>query len=461
MNIKQEFTVDHERINALMDISADQNKVDIILNKALELKGLNLEESAVLLNINDDSLLQKIYDAAKKLKETIYGKRIVLFAPLYLSNYCTNNCLYCGFRSDNKNIKRKMLTSDEVIEETKQILNTGHKRLLLVAGEDTSKCNLDFIEEIINKIYEQKVMNGEVRRLNINIAPLKTEEFERLAEFGIGTYQCFQETYHKETYKIMHPTGLKANYEWRLGTMERALSAGLHDVGMGALFGLTDFRYEVLALLSHSEYLDKKFGVGPHTLSIPRIEPADGSKLSESPPHAIDDKTFKKIVAVLRLSVPYTGIILSTRERPEVRRELLEVGVSQISAGSKTNPGGYTEKQATEQFSIGDTRSLDEVINELAENDFIPSFCTSCYRVGRVGKDFMDLAKPGLIQRFCNPNAILTFAEYLVDYASEETKQAGFNAITKHINEIKDEKTKSKIKDQLEQIKSGERDIFC
>lgn len=460
MSTTSKFTINEDYLTSLMNLSTDEEKVEQILAKALELKGLSLEESAVLLNIEDDQLLEKICKTAKLLKEKIYGKRIVLFAPLYLSNYCTNNCLYCGFRADNKNIERKMLNVDEVVSETSKILNTGHKRVLLVAGEDLNKCNLDFVEQVINKIYEQKIMNGEVRRLNLNIAPLSTEEFKRLASFGIGTYQCFQETYHKETYKKMHPTGLKANYNWRLETMERALSAGLHDVGMGVLFGLTDYKFEVLALLSHSAYLDEKFGVGPHTLSIPRIEPADGSAVSEQPPFAVDDKSFKKIVAVLRLSVPYTGIILSTREKAETRRELLEVGVSQISAGSKTNPGGYSDKKSTEQFSVGDTRSLDEVINELAENDFIPSFCTSCYRVGRTGKDFMDLAKPGLIQKFCNPNAIITFAEYLTDYASEETKKAGFESIDKHINEIKDEKAKEKLVKQLEEIKQGKRDLY-
>lgn len=460
MQAASKFTIDEDYITGLMNSSVDIKKVEEILTKALDLKGLSLEESAVLLNIEDDELLEKVCKTAKALKEKIYGKRIVLFAPLYLSNYCTNNCLYCGFRADNKTIKRKMLTVDEVVEETSKILKTGHKRVLLVAGEDLNKCNLDFVEQVINKIYEQKIMNGEVRRLNLNIAPLSTEEFKRLASFGIGTYQCFQETYHKETYKKMHPTGLKANYDWRLETMERALSAGLHDVGMGALFGLTDYRFEVLALLSHSEYLDKKFGVGPHTLSIPRIEPADGSEVSEQPPFAVDDKSFKKIVAVLRLSVPYTGLILSTREKASTRRELLEVGISQISAGSKTNPGGYSDEKATEQFAVGDTRSLDEVINELAENDFIPSFCTSCYRVGRTGKDFMDLAKPGLIQKFCNPNAIVTFAEYLLDYATEETKKVGFESIDKHINEIKDEKTKDKVINQLEEIKKGKRDFY-
>lgn len=452
--------IDESIINDLIEKKTQASEVDEILNKALKLEGLTLSESAALLNIDDISVLERVFKAAKTLKEKIYGKRIVMFAPLYLSNYCSNNCLYCGFRIDNKEIARKMLTVDEAVEEARQIMNTGHKRLLLVAGEDTQRCTLDYVEEIVKKIYEQKILNGEVRRLNINIAPLSLDDFKRLAGFGLGTYQSFQETYHKATYKEMHPQGLKANYDWRLETMDRALQGGMQDIGMGALFGLTDHRFEVLAMLMHAQHLDKTYGVGPHTLSIPRIEPAQGSALSEQPPHAIDDITFKKIVAVLRLSVPYTGIILSTRERAEMRRELLDLGVSQLSAGSKTNPGGYTDKQSTEQFSIGDTRALDTVVKELTDGGYIPSFCTSCYRLGRVGKDFMDLAKPGLIQKFCQPNALMTLKEYLLDYASEETKKSGFECIEHHLGEITDEKVLARVNRQLQDIQEGHRDLF-
>lgn len=457
---KTNVIINEEKIYDLMEKKAPKAQINEILNKALQLKGLSLEESAILLNISDEETLNTVFKAAKDLKEKIYGKRIVLFAPLYLSNYCSNNCLYCGFRRDNTEIARKMLSADEAVQEAREIMNQGHKRVLLVAGEDTQKCNLDYIEEIIKKVYEQKVFNSEVRRININVAPMSVEDFKRLASFGIGTYQSFQETYHKETYKTMHPQGLKANYEWRLETMDRALQGGLHDIGMGALFGLTDHRFEVLATLMHAEHLDKTYGVGPHTLSVPRIEPAKGSEVSENPPHAIDDITFKKIVAVLRLSVPYTGIILSTRERASMRREVLDIGVSQISAGSKTNPGGYkADKDSTEQFSMSDTRSLDEVVKELTDNNFIPSFCTSCYRNGRVGKDFMDLAKPGLIQRFCQPNALMTFKEYLIDYASEATKASGEKAIEHHLSEISDEKLKAKVTAQLADIDNGTRDL--
>ncbi len=460
MSKLSEQIIPEKQINDLMELKPTQSKIDEILNNALNLKGLSVEETAYLLNIDDDETLDKLFKAAKTVKEKIYGKRIVLFSPLYVSNYCTNNCLYCGFRYDNKDIIRRKLTVDEVVQEAQKIVNMGHKRILLVAGEDKNAVNLDYIEEIIQKMYELKIMNGEVRRININIAPLSIEEFKRLKSFNIGTYQSFQETYHEETYKKMHPTGLKANYEYRVKTMDRALQAGLNDVGAGVLFGLTDYRFEVLALLSHAQHLDKKYGTGPHTISVPRIEPASGSEISEKPPFAIDDKTFKKIIAILRISVPYTGIILTTRETSKFRREGLELGISQVSAGSKTNPGGYSEDNSTEQFTVGDHRSLDEVIKELSESGYLPSFCTSCYRLGRVGKDFMDLAKPGLIQRFCQPNALVTFREYLDDYASPETKNVGLNAISRYLEGINDEKLLHKVKSMLSRVENGERDIY-
>jgi len=452
--------IPEEKINDLKETRPAQEKINEVLNKAMLLKGLTMEDASVLLNIEDDETLKRLFKAAKTVKEKIYGKRIVLFSPLYVSNYCTNNCLYCAFRLANKEMKRRKLTVDEVVQEAASIINMGHKRILLVAGEDMNQINLDYIEEVIRKIYELKIMKGEVRRININIAPLSVEDFKRLKTFNIGTFQSFQETYHSETYKIMHPSGLKANYEYRVETMDRAFQAGLDDIGVGVLYGLTDYRFEVLAQLAHAEYLDKTYGTGPHTISIPRIEPAAGSEIAEHPPHAVSDKDFKKIVAVLRLAVPYTGIILTTRERADFRTQVLELGVSQMSAGSKTNPGGYHEEDSTEQFQVGDHRSLDEVIRELAETGYLPSFCTSCYRLGRVGKDFMDLAKPGLIQKFCQPNAILTFTEFLEDYASEETKAAGQKCIERHISEIPEARVKEKLHKQLEKIHSGERDIY-
>lgn len=460
MTTLYEQIINEEKINELMNSKPSNDKINEILNKTLELKGLSIEETAYLLNIEDEEQLNKLFKTARIVKEKIYGKRIVLFSPLYVSNYCTNNCLYCGFRFDNKNINRRKLTPDEVVKETQALINTGHKRILLVAGEDKNTINLDYIEEIIKKMYELKVMNGEIRRININIAPLSTEEFKRLKTFGIGTFQSFQETYHPETYKKMHTGGLKANYDYRLETMDRALEAGLDDVGAGVLFGLTDYRFEVLALLSHAQHLEKKYGTGPHTISVPRLEPASGSDVSEHPPFAIDDTTFKKIVSVLRISVPYTGIILTTREKAEFRRDAVSLGISQISAGSKTSPGGYSEDNSTEQFAVGDHRTLDEVIKELSETGYLPSFCTSCYRIGRTGKDFMDYAKPGLIQKFCQPNAMITFKEYLEDYASPETKETGLKAIEQHLSEIKDEKVLANIRKYLERVDNGERDIY-
>ncbi|GBF22873.1 Fe-hydrogenase maturase HydG [Candidatus Gastranaerophilus sp. (ex Termes propinquus)] len=361
---------------------------------------------------------------------------------------------------DNKDIVRQKLAPQEAVVEAKKLMEMGHKRVLLVAGEDTRECNLDYIKEIIDKIYEEKVFNGEIRRLNLNIAPLSTEEYKRLSGFGIGTIQIFQETYHPEVYKKMHPSGPKANYSWRLECMDRALEGGLHDIGMGALFGLCDFRFEVLALLAHSEHLLNKYGVGPHTLSIPRIEPADGSDLSTAPPHAITDEQFKKIVSVLRLSVPYTGMILTTRESAKMRAQVLDLGISQMSAGSKTNPGGYSKSCSTSQFTMADERSLNEVVKYLCEHDFMPSFCTSCYRVGRVGKDFMHSARNGEIHKFCTPNAISTFNEFLADYAEDDVKKEGYALIEREMAKMDDSPLKQGLEKMLTRAQSGERDIY-
>lgn len=460
MDTKKEI-INPDKIYELIDKKVDKNKVEEILNKSLKLKGLTLEESAELLNVQDDETLEMIFKAANTLKEQIYGKRIVLFTPLYASNYCSNNCVYCGFRRDNTKIHRCHLSPKEVVEEAKAIMRMGHKRIILLTGEDYKQAGLDYLQEIMERIYKEKVFNGEIRRINVNIAPLSVEDFKRLNTFGIGTYQVFQETYHKETYTQVHPAGKKANYEWRLEAMDRALEAGIQDVGIGPLFGLADYKFETLATLMHSHHLDSKYGVGPHTISVPRIEHADGAVFSDNPPATMSDKEFKKIVAVLRLSVPYTGLVLSTRETPQLRSELLKLGVSQISAASKVNPGGYhVHKDSAEQFEMSDNRSLDEIIKELMLSGFYPSFCTSCYRKGRVGKDFMDLAKPGLIKRFCHPNAIATLAEYLQDYASEETKKIGFECIKKEIAEIDDEKLKAMTESNLSKIKNGERDLY-
>ncbi len=461
MNILNNTFINEGKINDLISKKAEsQEKINEILNKALNAKGLTLEESAALLNIEDDEILEKLFKTAKIVKEKIYGKRIVLFAPLYAANVCTNNCVYCAFRRDNKNIERRILTPAEVVEEAKAIMRMGHKRILLLTGEDYKDTGLEYIQEIMERIYKTKELNGEIRRININIAPLNVEDFKRLNTFGIGTYQLFQETYHKETYVKVHPAGKKANYEWRVEAMDRALEAGINDLGIGPLFGLADYKFETIATLMHAEHLDKKYGVGPHTISIPRIEPAEGVDFSENPPVEISDKEFKKIVAILRLAVPYTGMVLSTRETPQMRREIIELGISQISAASQTNPGGYyVHKETTSQFTSSDTRSLEEMVVELCEHDFLPSFCTSCYRVGRVGKKFIEHAKTGHIHTYCQPNALSTFKEYLEDYGSEKTKAAGQKLIEKHLQEMPEDKMKELAKKQIKEITEGKRDL--
>lgn len=459
INEKEIFElIDNQKLN---EISLQKE----IIQKSKEAKGLSLSESAALLNINDKETLIELFSTAKEVKEKIYGNRLVLFAPLYLTNLCVNNCLYCAFRKDNKELKRKTLSIEEIKEETEFLVSQGHKRILLVCGEHPKKASMKFIGEAIKTIYDVKIKNGNIRRLNVNTAPLSIENFKTLKSFGIGTYQCFQETYHYETYLKMHPEGPKHDYSWRLFAMDRALQAGIDDVGIGALFGLTDWKFETLALLSHAFNLDQRFGIGPHTISVPRLEPAFNAPVSQKPPYAVDDLSFKKIIAVLRLAVPYTGIILSTRERAELRRELFNVGVSQISAGSRTSPGAYKESKESineyqmEQFQLGDHRSLDEVVKDCCELGYMPSFCTACYRSNRTGDRFMELAKTGNIGKICVPNAITTFNEYKLDFASDETKKVAENFIEKELEKL-DGPTKVKTEKMLQKINEGKRDIF-
>lgn len=462
--------INETQIHNLIDTNQNppSDRVDEILNKALELKGLTLEEAAVLINVSNPEDLEKIFAIAGRIKDEIYGNRLVLFAPLYISNYCSNNCLYCGFRIDNQTIERKVLSIEEIKEETRIILEQGHKRILLLMGEDHEKCSLDYFIEAIYAIYSVRDSKGStIRRINVEIAPLSEEEFKKLSEVPIGTYTVFQETYHKETYAKMHPKGRKHNYLWRLYTMDRALANGMHDVGIGALFGLYDYRFETLALVQHSKHLDEKFGIGPHTISIPRVKPAKNAPASYNPVYAVNDTNFKKLVAVLRISVPYTGIILSTREPADLRNELFNLGVSQISAGSKTTVGGYKQafnaaekEEEIGQFTLNDCRSSGEVIRDLIKMGFVPSFCTACYRLGRVGEDFMELAKPGLIKTHCHPNGLTTLKEYLVDYADEETKIAGENLIQKELEKIEHRKLKAKTIEYLKRIEKGERDLY-
>ncbi len=460
--------IDENKIHSILEKkqNPDIQEVKDVLNKAKELKGLTLEEIATLLTIENQDLLEELYDTALYVKREIYGNRLVLFAPLYVSNYCSNNCLYCGFRADNKEIVRRSLSLDEIKEETLAILEQGHKRILMLMGENHQNCTFDYFLEAIDAVYSVKdSKNSSIRRINIEIAPLKDEEFHKLKDVKIGTYTVFQETYHRETYKKMHPSGKKADYDWRIDTMDRALANGMHDVGIGTLFGLYDYKFEVLAMIEHAKHLDEKFNVGPHTISIPRVNPAKNAPASLEIPHKVTDEQFKKLVAVIRCAVPYTGMILSTREPISLRTKLFELGVSQISAGSRTNPGGYKQAFAIDpddegQFHLNDSRSSGEVIKDVLQHGFIPSFCTACYRLGRVGEDFMDQAKPGLIKLFCHPNGLTTLKEYLVDYADEETKIIGNELIERELANIPNEKVREKTKDYLKRIEEGERDLY-
>jgi 2-iminoacetate synthase len=453
-------TSNHIRELLAQNATADVKHVRELLGKARELKGLTLKDVAILLSVEDDTLLEEMFHTAREVKETIYGSRIVLFAPLYISSECSNNCLYCAFRASNKEIVRTTLNQEQIAAEVREILKMGHKRILVVAGEHKAKCGIDYLEESIKTCYATKVGQGEIRRLNVNCAPLSVEHFKRLKDAGIGTYQCFQETYDPDVYKVMHPSGPKSDYLWRRLVMERAMEAGINDVGIGPLLGLADYRYEVLSTLAHSQELDQKYGVGPHTISIPRIEPATGVTISEKPPHAVSDKNFKKLVAILRMAVPYTGMILSTREEPKFRDEVIKLGISQISAGSHVDVGGYVMGDRKDgQFLVGDHRSMDEIMQELITDGYVPSFCTGCYRLGRTGHDFMDLAKPGMIKIFCHPNALLTFKEYLEDYATSKTKELGNKLIESELKNIPTDERRNMTIEKLKEIEAGKRDF--
>ncbi|MGD0278597.1 MAG: [FeFe] hydrogenase H-cluster radical SAM maturase HydG [Smithella sp.] len=440
-------------------------RVREIIDKALELKGLSPEEVAILLQTEDDELIGMIWQAAHKIKEDIYGNRLVLFAPLYIANHCANNCLYCGFRHDNKELNRVALTMEQISKEVQVLEREGHKRLLMLCGEHPSRSSLEYFMEAIETAYSVKTeKGGEIRRINVEIAPLNIDEYKELKKTGIGTVVLFQETYHHETYKIMHPSGPKKDFANRLTAMHRAQEGGIDDVGIGALFGLYDYKYEVLGLLLHALQLEKDCGVGPHTMSIPRLEPAFNAPAAIAPPHPVSDHDFKKLVAIIRMAVPYTGMILSTRENPALRSEVFALGISQISAGSRTNPGGYQEDTSeafrAAQFNLGDTRTLDEVILDITERGHIPSFCTACYRLGRTGKDFMDLAKPGLIQKFCQTNAVFSFKEYLLDYATPATREAGEKLIQKMLAQTFKTQRKKSVMNKLEKIEDGIRDVY-
>lgn len=430
-----------------------------VLQKALDLKGLTPEEAAVLLQSEDEEIRSELYRAASIIKDRIYGNRLVFFAPLYLSNYCGNNCLYCGFRRDNRQIKRRWLSQEEIAGQVRILERMGHKRLLVECGESPGRSPIDYVVESIQTIYSTREGNGSIRRVNVNIAATVVEDYRRLKAAGIGTYQLFQETYHRPTYALMHPDGPKADYDWHLTAMDRAMAAGIDDVGLGVLFGLYDYRFEVLGLLYHALHLERVFGVGPHTISVPRWRPAVGVDFTT--PYRVSDEDFKKLVAILRLAVPYTGIILSTRESPEMRNEMFALGISQISAASNTSPGGYREGQeATDQFVVADHRSVDEMVASVCLRGYLPSFCTACYRRGRTGEAFMELAKPGDIQELCRPNALLTFKEYLLDYASPSTRAWGEKTIQAQMALIESAKLRQETERRLALVEAGERDLY-
>lgn len=454
--------ISNEEILRCLDESKKQKPLEFymdIVEKAKKEKGLTHEEVAYLINCNKDEVWDEIFKLANKIKNDYYGNRIVLFAPLYLSNYCINGCTYCPYHAKNKTIPRKKLTQEEIKKETIALMDMGHKRLALEMGEDDRINTMEYLLESIKTIYSIKHENGSIRRVNVNIAATTVENYRKLKEAGIGTYILFQETYNKENYEILHPTGPKHNYDYHTEAMDRAMEGGIDDVGVGVLFGLETYDYELVGLMMHKEHLEEKFGFGPHTISVPRICPADDIDTNDFE-NALSDDIFIKIVSLLRIAVPYTGIIVSTRESQKSREKALKVGVSQISGGSRTSVGGYcVEEDETSQFDTSDKRSLDEVVNWLLDMGHIPSFCTACYREGRTGDRFMSLCKSKQILNVCGPNALLTLKEYLMDYASDETKKKGEKIIQKELANIPNEKVREKTKEYLQEIENGNRDF--
>ena len=466
-SLKAEEFIDNEEILDTLRY-AEENKdnielIDALIEKAREKKGLTHREASVLLACEIPEKIEEMYALTKKIKNDLYGNRIVMFAPLYLSNYCVNGCVYCPYHIKNTKIARKKLTQEEIVREVTALQDMGHKRLALEAGEHPEMNPIEYILESIKTIYSIKHKNGAIRRVNVNIAATTVENYRKLKDAGIGTYILFQETYHKESYEKLHPTGPKHNYAYHTEAMDRAMEGGIDDVGLGMLFGLELYKYEFAGLLMHAEHLEAVHGVGPHTISVPRIKRADDID-PDVFDNGIDDETFAKICALIRISVPYTGMIISTRESEKVRARVLELGVSQISGASKTSVGGYSEPEPedenSEQFDVSDKRTLDEVVKWLMELGFIPSFCTACYREGRTGDRFMSLCKSGQIINCCHPNALMTLTEFLVDYASEETKKVGYELIEKELGKITAEKVLAIAKQNIEDIKNSNRRDF-
>lgn len=464
-SMKAEEFISHEEIlRALEYAEANKNNLELIeeiLAKAEKREGLGYREASVLLACENEAILQRVYKLAEQIKLDFYGNRIVMFAPLYLSNYCINGCTYCPYHMKNKHIARKKLTQEEVAAEVIALQDMGHKRLALESGEDPVHNPIEYILECIKTIYSIKHKNGAIRRVNVNIAATTVENYRKLKEAGIGTYILFQETYHKESYEQLHPTGPKHNYAYHTEAMDRAMEGGIDDVGLGVLFGLERYKYEFAGLLMHAEHLEAVHGVGPHTISVPRIKRADDIDPSTFA-NGIDDEIFAKLVALIRIAVPYTGMIVSTRESQAVREKVLKLGISQISGGSRTSVGGYTEEERptdTEQFDVSDQRTLDEVVHWLMDLGYIPSFCTACYRAGRTGDRFMELCKSKQIQNCCHPNALMTLKEYLMDYASEETRAIGEALIQAELNNIPKENVRVICADHLQKIEEGIRDF--
>lgn len=438
-------------------------RVREVIAASLDKKRLSLEETAILISATDPDLVEEIKEGARSLKEKVYGERIVLFAPLYVGDLCTNNCQYCGFRSSNKGVKRITLSEQELVGETKALIDQGHKRLILVYGEHP-KYSAEFIAETVRIVYGVKHGKGEIRRVNINAAPFDIPGFRTIKEAGIGTFQIFQETYHEPTYRKVHLGGIKRNYDWRLTALDRAQEAGIDDVGIGALFGLYDWRFEVMGLVRHVNHFEAVYNVGPHTISFPRIQNALSLDIEKD--HLVKDDEFVRLVSILRLAVPYTGMILTAREPAHVRDQILRFGVSQIDGGTNLELGGYakgkhdTQDLTKGQFQINDNRSLSEIMDELINTGYIPSFCTACYRLGRTGEHFMEFSVPGFIKRYCTPNALLTLAEYLEDYASEETKEAGYKLIEKKVAEMEEDRRVGRLRDKIDLLKGGKRDLY-
>lgn len=461
----EEFINDEEILATLAyadEHAHDEALIRQILDKAKLEKGLSHREASVLLACDIPEMNEEIFKLAKKIKDDFYGDRIVLFAPLYLSNYCVNGCVYCPYHAKNKHISRKKLTQEEIKREVIALQDMGHKRLALETGEDPLHNPIEYVLDSIKTIYSIKHKNGAIRRVNVNIAATTVENYRKLKDAGIGTYILFQETYHKESYEQLHPTGPKHNYAYHTEAMDRAMEGGIDDVGCGVLFGLEKYRYEFAGLLMHAEHLEARFGVGPHTISVPRIRRADDIDPSTFD-NGIDDDTFAKIVACIRVAVPYTGMIVSTRESKKCREKVLQLGISQISGGSRTSVGGYAEEEEeddnSKQFDVSDNRTLDEVVNWLMKTGFVPSFCTACYRAGRVGDRFMALCKSGQISNCCLPNALMTLKEYLCDYAKPDTKQTGLNLIKQQLPYIKSERVRQIVEKQLIEIEDGKRDF--